>query len=411
MGMTEGGPDGRRWVVLGVGVGAMAAGCLFQFGLPFLLPALRAGGLSLAQAGTLVACPMAGLMVALVAWGAAADRWGERLVLSLGLGIAGLALLGAAATAGRLLAMGACLVAAGVSGAAVHAASGRLILGWFGPRERGLAMGIRQTAQPLGVGAAALILPPLAAGGLRAPLLVLAACCLAMAAAVALLVQDPPRAEDEQAGRSRSPYATPVLWRLHAASALLVVPQFTVATFALVFLVDEHGWQATAAGRVLAVVQVAGALGRIGAGVWSDRAGSRLRPYRLVALAITAVMAALAAGAHAGSAAAAAALLVAGVITVTPNGLAYTAVAEYAGRAWAGRALGVQNTAQNALATLTPPLAAAVIGGPGYAMAFAVAGVFSLAAVPLVPVRSEGGTKTGRYIHGSRSSQQVVSGS
>ena len=43
------------------------------------------------------------------------------------------------------------------------AASGRVVLGWFSARERGLAMGIRQTAQPLGVAIAAATLPVLAA--------------------------------------------------------------------------------------------------------------------------------------------------------------------------------------------------------------------------------------------------------
>ena len=36
-----------------------------------------------------MACPTAGLLLTLVAWGAAADRWGERLVLGAGLALAG----------------------------------------------------------------------------------------------------------------------------------------------------------------------------------------------------------------------------------------------------------------------------------------------------------------------------------
>ena len=62
-------------------------------------------------------------------------------------------------------ALGACLVAAGAAGASVYAASGRLILGWFPARQRGLAMGIRQSAQPLGVAVAALALPSIGAHG------------------------------------------------------------------------------------------------------------------------------------------------------------------------------------------------------------------------------------------------------
>jgi sugar phosphate permease len=378
-------PDRRRWVALGIGSGAMTAGCAFQYGMPYLIPALRADGLSLEQAGVLVACPMAGLLCTLVAWGATADRWGERLALSAGLALAGVALLGAA-TADGAIALGACLVVAGAGGASVHAASGRLILGWFAAHERGLAMGARQTSQPLGVAVAALALPPLAVGGLAAPLVALAAGCLVMSALVALFVRDPEHpTETKGAERAGSPYRTPVLYRIHAASALLVVPQFAVATFALVYLVDAHGWDAETAGRVLAIVQVGGALSRLGAGVWSDRVGSRLRPMRLLAGLTCGGMLALTAGAYAESGAAVAALLVAGVVTVSTNGLAYTAVAEYAGRSWAGRALGVQNTGQNLLAAATPPLLAQLVGGPGYPAAFAAAVAFPLIAVPLIP--------------------------
>jgi len=42
-----------------------------------------------------VAAPLLGLIVALVAWGAAADRYGERLVITAGLAIAGASLLAA----------------------------------------------------------------------------------------------------------------------------------------------------------------------------------------------------------------------------------------------------------------------------------------------------------------------------
>jgi MFS family permease len=155
--------------VLSVGLLGLIAGCASQYGLAYLIPALRAEGLALEAATTLVIAPVFGVLVALIAWGAAADRWGERLVLTLGLAGAGVALL-AAAELPDPLQRWICLFLAGASGAAIHAASGRLILGWFDVRERGLAMGIRQTGQPLGVAGAALVLPPLATLGLGAAL-------------------------------------------------------------------------------------------------------------------------------------------------------------------------------------------------------------------------------------------------
>ncbi|WP_213008087.1 MFS transporter [Paractinoplanes toevensis] len=375
--------DRRRWAVLAVGMLAMAAACTFQYGLPYLIPAFRADGLTLAQAGLLAAAPTAGLLVTLIAWGAAADRWGERRVLAIGLGAAGAILL-AGIGAGGLRALATCFFLAGAAGAATHASSGRLILGWFAARERGLAMGLRQTAQPLGVALAALVLPGLARG---TALAFLGAFCLVAALTVIAFVRDPAVSPAEHAVPSGTPYRTPVLWRIHAASALLIVPQFTVATFALVFLVDTHGWDAAAAGRLLAAGQILGALGRLAVGWWSDRAGSRMRPMRQVALGIAAVLAALAAGAGTGFAIPA--LLLAGVLAVSPNGLAFTAVAEHAGRSWAGRALGIQNTAQNIVATATPPVMATLIAATGYRLGFAAAIAFPLVAAAVIPTLKE----------------------
>src|SRR5262249_9948066 len=179
-------------------------------------------------AGVIVACPTAGLLLTLVAWGAAADRWGERRILATGLGVAGLVLL-AAARARGMVALGACLVVAGAAGASVYAASGRLILGWFGARERGLAMGIRQSAQPLGVAVAALALPSLAARGLAAAFAFLSGFCLVAAAMVVAVVRDPGRGGERAQSQRGSPYRTGGRWRGHPPAAGPVLPPFPPA--------------------------------------------------------------------------------------------------------------------------------------------------------------------------------------
>src|SRR5262245_57993251 len=113
----------RRWLILLVGLLAMIAGCAYQYGMPYLIPALRADGMSLRQAAILISCPVAGLLVALALWGVAADRWGERTILGAGLAIAGAALLGASQVR-HTMTLGALLFAAGAGGASIHAASG-----------------------------------------------------------------------------------------------------------------------------------------------------------------------------------------------------------------------------------------------------------------------------------------------
>jgi sugar phosphate permease len=386
-------PSRRRWLVLLVGLVAMTMGCALQYGLAYLIPALRAEGRSLEEAAFLASAPIAGILATLIAWGIATDRWGERRVLVAGLGMSAVAVATATLTSDTPARWGLLFMAGGTS-AAIHAASGRLVLGWFAAAERGLAMGIRQMGQPLGVGAAAVVLPTVAAsGGVDGAFLVLAVTAVATAGLVLLVVTDPTLSVATGAG-ARSPYRGGYLGRIHLASALLVVPQFAVAVFAFDYLVTALGWNAGAAGALLAIAAVAGAIGRLVVGWWSDRRRARLAPMRTVSVVIGLVMSALALGASAAGEAGVALLVVAAIVTVAPNGLAYTAVAERAGPAWAGRALGIQNTFQNLVAALVPVPLAALIGvagggGAGYGAAWAVAAVVPLVAAAVIPVRRE----------------------
>ena len=382
----------RRWVVLAIGVLSQTSACAFVYGVPFLVPGLRDTlGLSLAAVGAYVAAPTVGLLTTLIAWGAAADRFGERRVMALGMTLAAVVIgTVALATPTSHAAVLGLLAAGGAAAACVYAASGRMIMGWFPRSERGLAMGIRQTAQPLGVAVAGLVLPGLAQRiGAFPAFVVPAAACLLSAVLVAAFAPDPVRPPRSETGPAPTPYRSPVLWRVHAASALLVVPQFAISAFAVEYLVRQQGWSVTGAGAFVAGVGIAGALSRIASGVWSDRVGSRLRPMRQLALGATLVLLVLALGDTLAPWLAVTALAVGGIVTVADNGLAYTAVAELAGASWSGRALGVQNTGQNVLASVTPVALGALIGFAGYAVGFAVAAVAPLAAIALTPVRGE----------------------
>jgi sugar phosphate permease len=383
--------DPRRWTILAVGTFGQAATCCFLYGIPMLVPALRASGVSLFGSSLLVSAPIVGLLLTLIAWGAAADRYGERIVIAIGVGMSAVLLAVAAAVPG-IVALGVVLALAGAFGASINAASGRVVMGWFPPSERGLAMGTRQTAQPLGVALAALGLPPLArAHGVHLALLFPAGMCALAALLVLLLVADPPRPPRAQdAPPVTSPYrGSNNLVRVHLASSMLVVPQFAVATFTLVYLVGQRHWDPAVAGRVIFGFQVAGAAGRVVTGVWSDRVGSRLRPMRQLAVASATLMVLIAVGAATDLWFVVLGFALGAVVTVADNGLAYVSVAEIAGREWSGRALGVQNTVQNVAAIATAPLLAVVIGDSRYALGFLLVAVFPLLAIPLTPVRAE----------------------
>jgi MFS family permease len=381
----------RPWLMLTIGVAAQAAGTLVVSTPAFLIPLLHTErGLSLVQGGLLASAPTLGMVLTLVAWGAVADRFGERWVLSGGLVLTALATTGAAVSGGYL-GLGGLLLLCGMAAASTNAASGRVVIGWFPARRRGLAMGIRQMSQPLGVAVAALVVPPLAAsGGVALPLLLGAVLTLVCGLACAVWIINPPRTAGAGEAAPVSPYrASGSLWRIHAASMLLVIPQFTLSTFGLVWLIVDRGWSATAAGVLVGVSQFAGALGRIGVGMLSDRVGSRLRPLRWVAAVAALAMGLLAAtGLVDSPALVAIVFLLASCITVADNGLAYTAVAEIAGSGWSGRALGAQNTGQFLAASAVGPGIGALIALLGFPLAFLSAALAPLAAIPLVPPAS-----------------------
>src|SRR6058998_940200 len=154
-----------RWVVLAAGTLAQASFSASSVGLPALSPTLKSEyELSLTQTGVLLAAIGVGMLFTLLPWGLVADRFDERWVIAVGLAGASLALLGASTTHSYAALTGS-LVAAGALGASVNAASGRAVMAWFGPGELGLALGIRQTAIPIGGAAGAAVLPVLASAG------------------------------------------------------------------------------------------------------------------------------------------------------------------------------------------------------------------------------------------------------
>lgn len=379
--------------MLAIAVFAPLCANVFINGVAFLIPSLHSSyGLDLARAGFMSALPSFGMVLTLVIWGYVVDRIGERIVLALGSALVAAASV-AAASVHSLVAMGAFLFVGGMAAASSNSASGRLVIGWFPPEQRGLVMGIRQTAQPLGIAFGALVIPRLGQShGVTAALLYPAALCAASAVICALAVIDPPRPphNDAPAEQLANPYrGSTVLARIHTTSMLLAVPQSVMWTFTLVWLMTERGWSAGSAGAIVTCAQILGAIGRIAAGRWSDWMASRLRPIKIIAASASVAMLGLAVTDALDSPASIAFMIAASVITVSDNGLAFTAIAEIAGPFWSGRALGTQNTSQLLVGGLTPPLFGVLIGAVGYPAAFALSALFPLLALPAVPAEPD----------------------
>jgi sugar phosphate permease len=366
-----------RWTILSAGVFAQAAFSAILLGLPAIAPAIRQHyDLTLTQVGVVLAALNFGSLATLLLWGIVADRIGERAVISFGqLGTAA-ALVWAAYTSsfGTLVAA---LSVAGALGAGVNAASGRAVMAWFGEEERGLALGIRQMAVPLGGAVAAGALPALNDQiSLHAAFDGLAAACLAAAVVGALLLRAEPPEDHSILAR---PLRDPRVWRICVASTFYVTTQLSLLGFFVLFLHDRRGVSTAAAAGALAGTQILGGTARVLAGRWSDRVRMRIVPLRAVALGLAVTVGVTAALVDAPVWILLPALVIAGTFALAWNGLSFTAAAEAAGRARSGAAIGLQQTFLSAGAIVAPIGFAAVVHNTSWRVAFALA-----AASPLV---------------------------
>ena len=363
-------------MVLAVGSAATAALAAIQGGLPAIAPAIQETfELSLVQVTAVFTAFAVGTVATLLAWGMAADRRGERAVIAVGLGAGALAMF-AAAGADEYVALLAWMALAGMLASAGVAASGRAVFGWFPRDERGLALGLRQTAVPAGAALASFTLPPLAsASGVDAALYALAGLMLVAAIAAAVWLRDGPRVESA-APPAPDAARDPRIWRLSAASSLMIIGQIGVTSLLVLYLYSDRDWTAAHAALALGAVQVGAAIARVSAGRWSDVRDERIEPFRRLA----ALAGVLLLGAALGGPVAVPLLMAGGIAAMSWNGLSFTAAAEISGRRQAGKAMGIQNTAMRVVAAGVPVGLGALASAVSWHAAFAVMGITPLIA-------------------------------
>jgi sugar phosphate permease len=364
-------------VVLAVGSVATAALAAAQSGLPAIGPAIQETfDLSLVQVTAVFTAFATGTVLTLLPWGVLSDRAGERFVIAGGLAAGSLTMFAAAGVDGYA-ALLIWMTLAGMLGSSAIAASGRAVFGWFPRDERGLALGLRQTAVPVGAALASFTLPPLAiSSGVDAALYALAGLMLAAAVASAIWLRDGPRVESA-APPAPDAVRDPRIWRLSAASSLMIIGQVGLTSLLVLYLYTERDWSAADAAVALGAVQVGAAVARVTAGRWSDMRDERIEPFRRLAT-LAGVL--LLAGAVLGPPA----LLAGGVAAMSWNGLSFTAAAEISGRRQAGTAMGIQNTAMRVVAAGVPVGLGALASAVSWSLAFIVMGIAPLIARALL---------------------------
>jgi len=378
-------------------------------GLPTTAIWLRSGyQLSNAELGIALGAMGLGVALSELPWGMATDRWGDRPVLLWGLLGTMLSLLAlllwitpvhGAVPSLFSLAVGLALV--GVLGGSVNGSSGRAVMRWFGPGERGFAMSIRQTAVPLGGALGALILPTLAARyGFAMVFGALAFACALSAAFAWRWMHEPDFSveaakapQNVSAGLLSVQEAPPLrngrIWRMVGAIALLCAPQSAILSYATIFLHDQGKLGLAAVTTAMVSLQSGAMVMRIWSGRHTDRHANR--PAYLRGCVLVATMAFLLLGIVASINAPGwmlmVAIVLAGIAVSSWHGVGYTELATVAGSNHAGTALGMANTAVYVSFFLTPVLIPHLLDLVAWRGVWCVSAVVALAAWPLFPRR------------------------
>src|SRR5439155_26232823 len=188
-----------------------------------------------------------------------------------------------------------CLFLAGAGWSVVNPALGKGIMDLFPPRERGLAMGIKQMGLTVGGIVAALVLPQVATRfGWRAAV---ATCALVVALPVALTwrtlghlgagaATTPPESGGPESARASNwTWARrPAILVFFATGLVLGMVQAAVLSYLPLYTIQALGFDAIGAGLLVACSQAGGAVSRLALGAASDR---WLAERRSVWLAVT----------------------------------------------------------------------------------------------------------------------------
>ena len=369
----------RPRTTLIIAVIAQAAVSVVQFGLPAIgVDIQNMFGLGPAGFGAVFAAVGLGSAVALIPAGMLVDRFGARPVLLLGAAINLCAYL-AASVAPNAALFAAAIFLAGIGSSAVPVAGMSSLLREFPPERRGIALGWRQLAVPMGGAIGAAALPLLAhVGGVRLALIVTAFATASTASVFAWLsaagggTARRMRLDGALTARGMRPLLVVGLLYVYALGASLTY---------IVAAARDDGLGKAEAGALFVVLNLSAAASRLVWGRMADRGGGTRRVRTLIECGMLAAVAGLAMAPllHVG-------LLVAVPVTVALgfgcfgwNGVLYVTAGELVGPDRAARAVGVASTMVFGAGALAAPVSGLVAEHAGYDVMWLTAAASSAA--------------------------------
>lgn len=356
-------PDRYRWYALGLTTLSQAAVTTISFSFGPVAPFLQDDfQISRAEIGLIsAAMSLTGAPSALFG-GRAADLVGERRILILSGLITSLAAFAVSWSIGYWSLIVSCL-ALGLGNGLQNPAGSAAVMRWFPPRQRGVAMGVRQTGVPLGGVLAASAAPMLAlAYGWRA--VYTGGAFIAFVGALLLFIAyyDPPRLDQSNTTAPRSLHdlsRDPQLWWISLIFNCQLLAQTSATTYFVLFLHEALEMPVVGAATLFAVINGVAMIGRIGWGLLSDRSfrGQR-KPVLLIIVLLTVCSSLIASllSPHSSVVFAVGLAVLLGAATFSWTGVLGTLIIETVGRESAGSAISLVQVFATPASLLGPPL-------------------------------------------------------
>ncbi len=352
-------------VVLPLITVAVLAQNLMKQGLPVLYPFIQDEfSLSLAQVGLITSFQAVGFAVAVLLAGWLTDSFGVKRIITFSL-LALTAFTSAFAVAYSFPLVLGLAVLTSMASAPLHPATALAVMDWFPARIRALAMSFRKTGVPLGGAIMASALPALTLViGWRLAAAVSGFVVLATAFAFIALYRDAPRLVQTSPKFNFATVKT-ILWKSGLLTTIIWGSVFCgfqsiVLSYFMLFLMEDQGLSAIAAGGLLALAQVCSIFARV---LWGAVSDFIFRGRRIVVLAITGFLTVLwmlgvslpRAGIPTHATMYAVAIII-GISTLSFHGVANTLWVEQAEPGQVGMTIGAASTINNGAQMVMPPL-------------------------------------------------------
>ena len=342
------------WVVVGLCVMTVIPYALFRWGLGVLFPFIQDDlGTSRAELGLIVSGMFFGSSATALLVGWLVDVMGARRLQTAALVVATVGVLLfsqiQAPVQGVLLG-----ILMGGAHSSVGPAFSKAIIDWVTPQSRGLALGIAEASIPLsGIIAAVLISFLAVSFGWRSAVMILALLIAVSSVLFFTLYRDRPGGlmdapkQGRSDGRLRLVAKNRDIWVVAFYSLAITAVQSVLVAYLVLFLREFLDMSTVVAGACLAVAMAGGTVGRVGWGLVSDLLlnGRRALTLAIVGVVTTASMALLAwLPSDAPLLLVLAVSFVVGLNIIGWSGVRAVFVAELAGPALTGTAIGFSNT-------------------------------------------------------------------